>query len=462
MATPAKQIMEKAPTIALVGRVNVGKSTIFNRFIEHAHALVSSTAGTTRTRNIGFGTWKGRKIRFVDTGGMFYEKNALFETEVESQQDIALQESDAIVLLCDAQLGPTQKEKMLANKILKLGKPTMLLVNKVDNEYREASALEFDWQKLGLGEPRFVSALNGRNTGDVLDDLLKLATKGKRIAATEKSKIEKTKKTNSAIRVAIIGKPNVGKSSLFNAIVGQESVVVSSIPHTTREPFDTDVEWEGTKFTFIDTAGMRKKSLIERGIESVGIFKTLDALKSSDVVLFVMDVMETVSFQDKYLAGEIEASGKSLIIILNKCDISQIENEHDQIDAKRNLEKSIPFLTYAPVVFLSAKTAKNVHKIFPLIKRVAVERAVEVPDKTLITFLEQMTLRHKPAKGKGTRQPKILSMKQIISNPPIFEITIKYGTSLHRSYANFLENRLRESFGFTGTPIRIRMKKERR
>lgn len=453
MATPVKQITNNLPTIALVGRVNVGKSSLFNRLSEKNLAVISDTPGTTRTRNIGIVFWRGNEYKFIDTGGLFFEKKVPFEQDVKKQIEIALREADLAAVVGDAETGPIQQEIELAKEIKNTGMKAIVIVNKVDNEERESIATNQNWQRLGLGEPLLVSAKNGRGTGELLDKLSKLAKSKKRAKeASHEGEIN--------IRISILGRPNVGKSTIFNSLIGMESAVVSDIPHTTREPFETKVKWENLHMTFVDTAGIRKKNLIIRGIESEGVKRSMEAAKNSDLCFLVLDIMQSVHHQDKFLAGRIEEMGKSVIIILNKYDQSDIKSDIGQTAAKARLFAQLPFLTYAPVVFVSAKTHKNVHKILPVIQRVANERATQIPAATLHKFLEDASKIHKPVRGKGTKYPKIISFKQTHSNPPIFQITVKYGTSLHKSYTYYLENKLREYFGFLGTPIKITIKKE--
>lgn len=446
--------IDNLPVVALVGRVNVGKSTLFNKLIEENKAVISNIPGTTRTSNEGLVLWRGKYFRLIDTGGLTFTDEVPLEEDILKQSERAMKEAGLVLFITDAQTGILPQEKELAKRLRRIAVKSVILIgNKVDKKKDEINLTEPEWAKLGLGEPFPISAASGRNTGDLLDVIFKELNKTKRRPKTKKTADEKN------INIAIIGRPNAGKSSLFNKLVGQEKVIVSDLPHTTREPHDTVVIYEKQPINFIDTAGIRRKAKVAGQLERAGIKKSLAAVEESDIVLFVLDGSETMSHQDKQLGGLLEKRGKSVIILLNKWDLAE-----DNSDSQRQLVKEMvyahfPHLDFAPIEFTSGLTGYGVHKIFPTILKVWQGRQTEVGVKALEHFLKQTTKQHRPARGKGTRHPKLMGIRQIDTCPPVFEIFIKYRTSLHRSYVNFIENKLREQFDFTGTPVIIKLTK---
>lgn len=462
MATPIIRDDQNLPVIALVGRVNVGKSTLFNKLIEENKAIVSDIAGTTRTVNEGVILWRGRYIKIIDTGGLTFTDDIPLEDDILAQSRKAMQEADIVLFVTDAQDGILHQEMQLAKELRRLkDTPVYVVANKVDSARKE-SAIDFEsYFKLGLGEPHIISATNGRNVGDFLDVLYKKLGTAKR----RPKKIKELKKP--AIQLAIIGKPNVGKSSLFNKLIGEDKVIVSDMAHTTREPHDTLVMYEekvGKKtekqhINIIDTAGIRRKARVHGFLERSGIHKTIQTIEQSDMVLFVIDGSEPISSQDRQLGGLLEKRAKSVIIILNKWDLAEDNSDSNRQFVKKHIYSHFPHLKFAPIVFTSGKTGYSVHKLFPMIMHVWRARHTEIPNAALEYFLKPVLKKHLPSRGKGTRKPKVLGMRQIGSAPPVFEMFIKYRTSLHRSYVNYIENRLREQFDFLGTPIIIKLKK---
>lgn len=453
MSTPAKIIEHKLPTIALVGRVNVGKSTLFNKITETAHALVSDIPGTTRTRNVGVASWRGKQFSLIDTGGLTFDESVPLEKEIIAQTELAMQEADLVVFVVDIQdeLLPQEKELARYLRQKQKGKPVILLANKADNASFRMRVHDKEWLNLGLGEPIPVSAGNGSNVGDFLDIVYKKLGKMKVRPKTEKA--------INQIKVALVGKPNVGKSSLFNKLIGQERVIVSPMPHTTREPHDTLVEYEGDNFLFIDTAGIRRKTKVSGLLERIGIGKSLETVNRSDIVLLLLDATEPITDQDQQLAGFLKEHTKSVVIVVNKWDMAEANDDEFRNQVKKDIYHSFPHLDFAPIVFVSSLTGYHTHQIFPLLKEVMAGRQISIDEQTLNEFLKKVTRKHLPSRGKGVRHPKILSLKQINVTPPIFEIMIKYRTSLHLSYVKFLKNRLREQFGFFATPIIIKLSK---
>ncbi len=479
--TITKKVTSPLPVVALIGRANVGKSTLFNRLIEEQKAIVSDMAGTTRTRNEGTVLWRGAEFKLVDTGGITLNEHVDFEDDIIKQAEKVLKEADIIVFVTDAKVGPVNEEIALAKRLRRVKiKPVIFVANKVDNKKVEATLTEPEWYRLGLGEPVAVSGSSGRGIGDFLD-LIYTALQVRDTAAQDYE--EPT--GDHPIQVAIVGKPNVGKSSLFNKLIGEDKVIVSPIAHTTREPHDTlvsyrydtnadlrlddngkevddgeiPVEEEEQLINFIDTAGIRRKSKVEGTLERQGIHKSIEVLEKSNLILFVIDGSETISQQDMQLGSLMERRSKSVIILVNKWDLAEENTDRQRAEVKKMLLTYFPHLDFAPIMFVSGKTGYHVHDIFPMIVRVWKARHREIANRGLEKFLAYIMKSHKPARGKGTRQPSIMGMRQINAAPPVFEIFIKYRTSLHRSYLNFIENKLREDFDFLGTPIVIKLTK---
>lgn len=456
MATPAKITDQNLPTIALVGRVNVGKSTLFNKIMGQNKAIISSIPGTTRTRNIGTANWRGKDFILVDTGGITFSEEILLEEEIVKQTETAIKEADLIIFVVDVQAGLLPQERDLAKRLIKDKNRIIFVANKADSERWRLEAHEAQWRKLGLGEPFPISAANGSNIGDLLDEVFKKVGK---IKTAKKPKITKE---NKAIRVALIGKPNVGKSSLFNTLIGKDQVIVSDLPHTTREPHDTLVDVDGKSLVFVDTAGIRRKAKVSGELERAGIGKSIDTIKKSDVVLFILDAHETITTQDQQLAGFLRENTKSTIIVINKWDLAEENTEEFKNETKAKIYADFPHLSFAPIVFVSAKSQYKVHQIFPLIFRAWEERHTIVPEDQLKDFFKKVTKDHRPSRGKGTRHPEVFAFHQIHNNPPMFEMMIKFQTSIHFSYVRYIENKLREKFGFFASPIVIKLTKMRR
>lgn len=454
MATPAKIVDQQLPTVALVGRVNVGKSTLYNRLTETNQALVSDTPGTTRTRNIGLALWRGKSFRLIDTGGLTFSDEVPLEKEIIKQTETAVTEADLILLIVDAQDELLPQEKELAKLIRKSKKPVMLVANKVDGQSHRRLIHEGDWLKLGLGEPLGVSAQSGAGLGDLLDAVYKKLGK--------MPKRPKKIKAQNILKTAIIGRPNVGKSSLFNKLIGEDRVIVNEMPHTTREPHDTLVEIDGRLVSFVDTAGIRKKTKVSGDLERQGIGKSIDALNRSDLVLFVIDASSPLTDQDKQLGGLLREHTKSVILVVNKWDLTEDNSDSFRNEVKEKIYGAFPHLNYAPIIFISAKSGYRVHQIFPLLFRAEAERRIIIPPEELAAFFKETVRKHLPVKGKGVRHPKILGFNQAHNNPPIFEMAIKANTSVHSSYAHYVANRLREKFSFFAAPIIIRLKKIKR
>lgn len=463
MATPITLFDQNLPTVVLVGRVNVGKSTLFNRLVESHKAMVSPIAGTTRTNNEGIVMWRGKNFRLVDTGGLTFDETVPLETEIIQQSERAVKEAHVIVLVTDAINGILPQEYELIKRLRKNKTPILLVANKVDKASLESNIYSPEWRKFGLGEPFPVSANNGRNVGELLDAMFHLLQKAPKRPKTLKEPVSE----KEIIQVSIIGKPNVGKSSLFNKLIGEEKVIVSPMAHTTREPHDTLVIYKDQedgkefeqKINFVDTAGIRRKAKVEGGLERQGITRSLNALQESNIILFVLDGSEPITQQDMQLGGLMERHSKSVIIIVNKWDLAEDNSDHARNEVKKMVYSHFPHLDFAPILFISGKTGYRVHDIFPHIMRAWKVRHNEYANRMLERFMEKVTQEHRPARGKGTRHPEIRGFRQINTNPPIFEMFIKQKTSIHRSYIQFVENRMRQEFDFYATPIVIKLTK---
>ena len=466
MSKSFTQFKKKLPTVALVGRVNVGKSTLFNRLIEDQKAIISDIPGTTRTNNEGLVIWRGEYTRLIDTGGLTFTDDIPFEEEILSQSMEAMKEADVILFITDAQSGVLPQELELAKRLRRIeNKPVLLIANKCDSKKHERSLTDKEWYQLGLGIPFPLSATSGRNTGDLLDKIVDLT-----LDARKKATEEEYTPIHDSFSVALIGKPNVGKSSLFNKIIGEEKVIVSPLAHTTREPHNTDMLYrhevgdatEQYNITFVDTAGIRRKSRVHGKLEREGIFKSIDTIDHSDIVLFVIDGTDTISSQDMQLGGLLERHAKSVLILVNKWDLADDNSDTKRHEVTKMIRSYFPHLDFAPIILVSGLTGYAVHKIFPELIHAWNARQVKIPVKALEHFLKSAMKTHAPSRGKGTRHPKLMGIRQIGDTPPVFEIFVKYRTSVHRSYINYLENRLREQFDFYGAPIIIKLTKMKR
>ncbi|HBW73646.1 MAG: GTPase Der [Candidatus Magasanikbacteria bacterium GW2011_GWA2_45_39] len=447
-----KRLDTTYPLITIVGRTNVGKSTLFNKLVGAERALVSKQSGTTRTSNFSIFWWRGAPFRIADTGGMDFDSREPFTKDIQHQIEKALKASEAILFLVDVREGVLPQEKRIAQILKKIKKPVTLIINKADSKKLQMETQEKEWRSLGLGLPLAISAANGSGVGDMLDHITKT------LAHAEAPK----EHAEQPVTVSLIGRPNVGKSSLFNALIGEDRVIVNPTPHTTRESHNTLVSADGFPYLFIDTAGMRRKSKVTSDtLEQLSIKHTIASLLEAKVCILLLDATEPFSNQDQHLAGLIAEKQKGLIIAVNKWDLIPGAQEEKKEHFARELGYHFPFLRYAPVVFLSAKTHERVHKLYGLILAVHKARQMEIPQPRLNSFLKRLVLRHKPVRGRGTRHPRILRFIQTAIDPPTFEITIKQKTSVHPSYLRFMENALREQFELIGTPVVVYVHKAR-
>jgi GTP-binding protein len=444
----------RIPTIALVGRTNVGKSTLFNRLLERKAAIVSDVAGTTRDRKEGICLWRGTVVKFVDTGGLDMERSDEIETNVVKQAMLAVRQADLVLLVVDMPQGPLPQERQLAERLVKSGKPVIVAGNKAESPSLVGAASDPSWRLLSLPAPIPVSGLRGTGTGDLLDAIYD-ALEATGLSPAPLAEVK-------AVRVTVVGKPNVGKSSLLNAVMGEERFIVSPIAHTTREPNDVLIEYKGREYVLIDTAGLLKTAKMRRqgAIVEQGAARTERVLPKADVALFVVDVTEPIGTQDKMIAGLIKEAGAGVIIVANKWDLVKDKTPSTMSRMREHIASSLPFVAWAPIVFVSAKTSQRIPELFALVDEVQKNRHAEITEDELESFWRAAVRAHLPSRGKGPKPPEIMGMSQVGTAPPVFNLNIKAKRLdvLHPSYLRFLENRLRKRFGFAGTPIVINVK----
>ena len=443
-----KAVESNLPTVVLIGRANVGKSTLFNRLTETSRAMISDVAGTTRDRKEGLVLWRGQQFTLVDTGGLEFNKDLEFDAEIQAQTEAAIEEGDIIVFVLDAKDGILQQDMEIAKRLRTVTKPVYVVANKSDGRHGELY-LDADWYRTNLETPRGVSAIRGNGLGDLLDAVYEsFETVGKFARDYEDTQLP---------RIAFIGEPNVGKSSIVNQILGEDRFITSPIAHTTREPNDTLVEFDDKQYVIVDTAGVRRKARVSAGLERSGVKQTLETLKRVDIAVLVLDASKQIDQQEKKLAGLIADAGIGCIIAVNKWDLAEDKHTNIVKEMENYVYAHMPFLTFAPVLTVSAKDRQRIHKLFPLFDTILEERSRVIGENALDKFLRTTIAKHKPARGKGVAHPTIFRLKQVGVRPPRFELVIKGRRTdvLHRSYTRFLENRLREQFGFVGTPIKF-------
>ena len=429
------------PIVAVVGRPNVGKSTLFNKLIGQRLAIVEDTPGVTRDRIYAEAEWTGRQFMLVDTGGIEPFTGDYMLSQMRRQAQVAIDSADVIILVTDLRSGVTANDLDVAQMLQKSGKPIVLCVNKVDR-VGELPPEFYEFYNLGLGDPYPVSSVHGTGTGDMLDAVVALLPPD-----------EAPDEEDTTIRVAIIGKPNVGKSSLVNRMAGEERVIVSGIAGTTRDAVDTVVENEYGKFIFIDTAGIRRSSRVSENIERYSVLRAYMAVDRADVAIIVIDGTEGFTEQDSKVAGYAHEQGKGCIIAVNKWDA--VEKETNTMrDMKRTLEKDFSFMSYAPYLFISAKTGQRVEKLYEMVVAVAANNAMRIPTGRLNEMLAFATARVEPPSDKGKRL-RIYYMTQASVKPPTFVLFCNKKELFHFSYQRYLENQLRKAFGLEGTPIRM-------
>jgi GTP-binding protein len=428
------------PIVAIVGRPNVGKSTLFNQIGKKRVSIVEDFPGVTRDRIYMDAEWLNHQFTMIDTGGIEIETTDDMLTSMRYQAKIAIEEADVIVFVVDGRSGITNADEAVAHILRTTRKPIILAVNKVDSPNREMDIYEF--YKLGLGEPVPISASNSLNLGDLLDGIIEAFP----------DHAEEARETDE-ISIAVIGRPNVGKSSLVNLIIGQQRSIVSDVAGTTRDAIDTHFVRDDTKFILIDTAGMRRKSKIDLPVERYSVMRALRAVDRSDVVLMVIDAVDGVTEQDKKIAGYAHEAGKGVVLVVNKWDLIE-KDDKTSLRFTETVRDELGFLQYAPVLYTSALTKQRVHRITELVKYVAEQQAMRIQTSVLNTLLMDAISINPPPAHKGKRL-KILFMTQVDIKPPTFIVFVNDPELMHFSYVRFLENKLRDSFGFEGTPLKL-------
>lgn len=429
------------PVVAVVGRPNVGKSTLFNKLIGQRLSIVEDTPGVTRDRIYSKCEWRNREFMIVDTGGIEPQSNDIILSQMRRQAEIAVEKADVIVFVTDIRCGVTADDHNVANMLLKSGKPIVLAVNKCDSLGEPPLEL-YEFYNLGLGEPFPISSAHGHGTGDLLDEIFRYFPD------------EDTEDYGEDyIKVAVIGKPNVGKSSLINRIAGEERVIVSDIAGTTRDATDTIIENEHGKFVFIDTAGIRRKSKINEKIEHYSVLRAYMSVDRADVCVIVIDAETGFTEQDSKVAGYAHEQGKACVVAVNKWDVIDKTDKTMQ-EYRTKLENDFSFMSYVPFVFISAKTGQRVNKLFELIKYTFDQNSMRISTGMLNDVLAYATTRVQPPSDKGKRL-KIYYMTQPSTKPPTFVTFVNRADLFHFSYQRYLENQIRETFGLEGTPIRF-------
>jgi GTPase len=456
--------MKSLPKVIIFGRANTGKSTLFNRLIEQPKALTSKLAGTTRDINIGRVYWQGVNFELIDTGGIntILPKKQLqqlaptanidFANEIIKRTQAALKQADLILFAIDVQTGLLPQDRDLARAVKKLlpKKPLLLVANKTDSLKQQYRGAEF--YKLGLGEPLPVSAQTGMGTGDLLDIIVTQLKKSKKGQSADKAEIAKD------IKMTIIGKPNVGKSSLLNALLGEDRVIVSPIAFTTRESIDTHIIYKGKNITLIDTAGIRRQANVAPGLEKISVRQSLANAQSSDICLLVIDISEPITVQDNKLSDLLLQSKTSIIIIANKWDLVE-DKEVTTINKYRNyIYRFFPYLTWAPIIFLSAKTKQNANDVFDLALEIFEKRHLKISDSALNKFLKRAIKTHRPSQSRLYGRPYLYGFTQVKTNPPRFEIKMSKTNEINPTYIRYLENALRAEFKLQGIPVKIDLK----
>jgi len=434
------------PIVAIVGRPNVGKSTFFNRLIGQRKAIIADIPGTTRDRLYGDSDWNGRVFTVVDTAGLLFQEEdenaplAEISRHVRAQAELAINEADVIIFLVDSIEGMTAADAEVAEALRQTYKPVILAANKADNKERAHNAVEF--YALNLGEPIPLSAYHGIGTGDVLDRVAELLP------------VVEEEEEDERIKIAIIGRPNVGKSSLLNKLLGQERSIVSAVPGTTRDSIDTPLDVDGAQVLLIDTAGIRRRGKVERGIEKYSVLRAMRAVERADVALLLIDAEEGVTAQDTHIAGMILEQLKGVAILVNKWDL--IAKDNDTFNAfTRHVREQFNFIPYAPLLFVSALSGQRVDKIIPLALEIAQERQRRIPTSELNVLLREAAYDHPPTAIRKGAHLRIYYATQPQVAPPVFLFFANHAEEIHWGYERYLENRIRDKYGFTGTPIKI-------
>ncbi len=455
---------KRRPIVALVGRPNVGKSTLFNRLVGERRAVVNDVPGTTRDRIVGTAAWLDRVFDVVDTGGLdptagqkgkapLSVDSAAFIEAIRSQAAAAVADADVVLLVVDAETGVTPADRQVAQWLRRwqrreqgrLQPPVLLVVNKADSDRKAADVYAF--YELGLGEPIPISALHGRGVGDLLDKVLE--------AVPWAPRFDEAEEDDETPKFAIVGRPNVGKSSLLNRLLGQERVLVSDIPGTTRDAVDTRLRYYGRDIVLIDTAGIRRKGRVEPGVEKYSVLRALRALQRADVALLMLDATEGVTAQDAHIGGYVEDAGKGVVILVNKWDAVPDKDAFTINRYTEHVRRELNFLNYAPLLFISAKTGQRVHKVLPTALEVYEARYTRLPTAFVNRVLQEAVDKHPPPPARGNKALKIYFAAQVGVAPPTFLLQVNDPKLAHFSYLRYLENQIRAAHPFVGTPIRL-------
>ena len=450
------------PVVAIVGRPNVGKSTLFNRLIGERLAIVEDVPGTTRDRVYGVGEWNGRRFTLVDTGGLELEPGTPIEARVQDQARVALEEADVILFVVDAAAGLAPLDHEVADRLRRASKPTILVINKADNPRRELEGAEF--YALGVDPAITVSAQHGRNSGDLADllvDALPPPTAAETDAepdwtddAVSPEDLEELAETEMGPpRVAIVGRPNTGKSTFINRVLGTERMIVSDVPGTTRDPVDTAVVVDDEPMILVDTAGIRRRGSVQQGIERYSVLRSMKAIDRADVAVVMTDAIEGYTAQDAHVVGHVLEAGKGIVLVINKWDVVE-KDGHTADQWLKVLRREAPYLAWADIVFASAQTGQRLERILREARRVAEERYRRVPTADLNRVVMDAVRAHPPSHVRN-RLGKVLYATQVAVAPPTFVIFVNDPELIHFSYRRYLENRIRDEYGFLGTPIRL-------
>ena len=427
------------PIVAIVGRPNVGKSTLFNRLVGERRAIVDDVPGTTRDRIYGTVEWSGRAFTLVDTGGLQFEREDEVTQGIISQAEEAIERADVILFVVDAREGLTAVDFDVADLLRRTDKPVILVANKADNPERTLSAMEF--YQLGMGEPIAISSIHGYGTGDLLDEVIRGFATGGEEAEQE-----------ADLRLAIVGRPNVGKSSLVNALAGETRVMVSQVPGTTRDAVDTLIQHRGVSILLVDTAGIRRRGRIDRGIEKYSVLRAIQAVERSDVAALVIDAVEGLTAQDAHVAGYVLDAAKGMMVVVNKWDLVK-KGPTTTVEYSTEVRRALRFIGYVPLLFTSATTGQRVTKILDTAMAIAREREKRVPTPTINAAMQEAFVKQPPPSARG-KTLKLLYVTQAGVKPPTFVFFVNDPRLVHFSYMRYLENEIRARFGFEGTPIR--------
>ncbi|MBN2006738.1 MAG: ribosome biogenesis GTPase Der [Anaerolineae bacterium] len=454
------------PLVAIVGRPNVGKSTLFNRIIGERRAVVSDIPGTTRDRIISEAEWNTRTFLVTDTGGIeilpptveqglrpgvetpLLEDSAAFIPLIRAQAEMAIEAADVILFMLDTVNGLTAADRQVADLLRQSDKPILLVANKVDNDKRELDAMEF--YELGMGDVHTVSALHGAGVGDLLDAVIAFFPPPE----------PEVEETDDVVRIAIVGRPNVGKSSLLNRLLGEERAIVSPVAGTTRDALDTELQWGDQKLILIDTAGIRRRGKIEPGVEKYSVLRVARALERADVALLLIDATEGITAQDTHVAGMIAEAGVSVVVVVNKWDAVDAETRQNRQQFEEIVREGLKFLSFIPVLFISALTGMNTNAVLPSALEVVSARYQRLPTGTLNDLMQRVFVQHAPPSKHGKRL-RLYYVTQPEVAPPTFVFFVNDPDLLHFSYERYLENSIREVFPFPGTPIRLTFREHR-